>query len=226
MEKKHEKKRYLTNECCVFKKTKERHGGLSNMASGFSLIVNEIPILTSEALYQACRFPHLPEVQRKIISEKSPMSAKMVGKPYRDKTRIDWDKSRVYIMRWCLRIKLAQNFLEFGELLKSTGEKEIVEESNKDDFWGAIRDRNNYDVLEGTNALGRLLMELRKYYFDCLMMNEPIEIPPPDIPGFLLYGEEIKSMVFNPFELLASAHNLKVNDKGSDNNFSQGKFDF
>ena len=49
----------------VFLKTNERFGGLSNMAPGFPLRVNGVRIRTSEALYQACRFPHLPDVHRR-----------------------------------------------------------------------------------------------------------------------------------------------------------------
>lgn len=67
----------------VVLKTKEAFGGLSNMAGGFPLDVNGMRILTSEALYQACRFPHRPEVQTLIIEQKSPMTAKMKSKPYR-----------------------------------------------------------------------------------------------------------------------------------------------
>lgn len=200
--KKHEKKIYKAKECCVFRKTKELYGGLSNMASRYPLKVNGIHILTSEALYQACRFPHLPDVQQKIINEKSPMSAKMVSKPFRNNSRLDWENYRINIMRWCLQIKLAQNFSVFGELLKSTGENFIVEESSKDDFWGAIRDKNHPDILTGTNALGRLLMELRQFYFDCLTSNGPIVIEPLNILNFKLYGEVIKSVEFNPLEEL------------------------
>src|SRR5579859_3354816 len=100
---------YDPAKAAVFCKTTEGFGGLSNMAGGFPLRVNGINILTSEALYQACRFPHLPEVQRLIIEQKSPMTAKMKSKPYRDQSRSDWDSVRVRIMRWCLRVKLAQN---------------------------------------------------------------------------------------------------------------------
>src|SRR5690606_37437152 len=107
--------------------TNEVFGGLSNMAGGFPLRVNGIRILTSEALYQACRFPKRPDVQRLIIGENSPMTAKMKSKPYRQDTRPDWDQVRVKIMRWCLRVKLAQNWHKFSELLLATGDKPIVE---------------------------------------------------------------------------------------------------
>src|SRR6266704_6624321 len=132
-----ESKTYRRDECAVFLKTKEQFGGLSNMAGGYSLFINGIRILTSEALYQACRFPHKPDIQKLIIGQASPMTAKMVSKPHRKDSRPDWDEVRVQIMRWCLRVKLAQHWETFGELLLSTGERSIVEESSRDPFWGA-----------------------------------------------------------------------------------------
>jgi ribA/ribD-fused uncharacterized protein len=189
--KKYEHKIYVANECCIFRKTKELYGGLSNMASGFPLKVNGIQILTSEALYQACRFPHLPDIQENIIKEKSPMSAKMAGKPHRINSRADWDDTRIKIMRWCLSIKLAQNFTAFGSLLESTFNRPIVEDSSKDDFWGAIRDKKDEGILIGTNALGRLLMELRQSYNEKRYKYEMFVVEPLDIPNFTLFGDKI-----------------------------------
>jgi len=57
---------YDRSSSVVFLKTREAFGGLSNMAAGFPLHVQGSRIYTSEALYQACRFPHLPEIQRLI----------------------------------------------------------------------------------------------------------------------------------------------------------------
>lgn len=67
---------------------------------------------------------------------------------------------RVKVMRWCLRVKLAQNWSAFSRLLLATGDRPIVEESRRDEFWGAKP--VNADTLVGVNALGRLLMELRE----------------------------------------------------------------
>ncbi len=192
--KKHENKIYNATESCIFRKTKELYGGLSNMASGFPLKVNGVHILTSEAIYQACRFPHLIDVQEKIIKEKSPMSAKMVGKPFRSNSRADWDDTRIKIMRWCLRVKLAQNFIEFGKLLESTFDKPIVEDSSKDDFWGAIRDKQDENILRGTNALGRLLMELRQFYNDKRYTYEIFVVEPLNILDFKLFGKYIDTI--------------------------------
>ncbi len=184
---------YRATECVVFKKTNERFGGLSNMAPGFPLVVNGVCIRTSEALYQACRFPHMPEVQGLIIRQRSPMTAKMRSKPHRkdSRSRSDWIRVRVTIMRWCLRAKLAQNWEKFGDLLLATEDRPIVEESRRDDFWGAkpIED----GTLVGRNVLGRLLMELREE-FRGLKKEQLKRVEPPDIPDLLLYGEAIRDI--------------------------------
>ena len=161
------------------------------MASGFPLRVNGIRIRTSEALYQACRFPHRPDVQKFIIEEPSPLIAKRKSKPYRAETRPDWDLIRHKIMRWSLRVKLAQNYSAFGSLLLSTGENDIVEQSAKDDFWGAFVMSDGQ--LVGRNVLGRLLMELRER-----LRNDPFDllkvVDPLPIPDFLLLGKEIETI--------------------------------
>ncbi|MBK9290864.1 MAG: NADAR family protein [Bacteroidetes bacterium] len=188
---KNQERIYKIEKICVFRKTKELFGGLSNMASGFPLKINGISILTSEALYQACRFPHMPDVQKKICLEKSPMSAKMVSKPFRSQSRKDWDNVRVDIMYWCLKVKLAQNFVTFGQLLEKTCNKPIVEESIKDPFWDAIRDKENESILKGTNTLGCLLMKLRQEY-NSEKRYELLYVEPLNIPNFLFYGEPIQ----------------------------------
>jgi ribA/ribD-fused uncharacterized protein len=182
---------YKNSESAVFRKTTEKWGGLSNMAAGYPLVVNGIFIRSSEALYQACRYPNLPEVQEKIISQTSPMTAKMVGKPYRDETRKDWNSSRIVIMKWCLRVKLVQNYEKFSTLVTETKNLSIVESSNKDAFWGARPVGG--EMFEGVNALGRLLMELRDLIHK--FKDRPLEVVlPPSIDNFLLFGEQVREV--------------------------------
>ena len=160
------------------------------MAPGFPLCVDGIAIRTSEALYQACRFPHRPDLQRRIIDQPSPMTAKMVGKPFRDDSRPDWERVRTKIMRWCLRVKLAQNFERFSSLLLATGDRPIVEQSRKDDFWGAKPESPSR--LVGANVLGRLLMELREIARE----NGEVlrNVAPLELPDFTLYGRPIEAI--------------------------------
>lgn len=181
-----EERIYHIDHVVTFRKTSEPFGGLSNMAAGYPLIINGVKILTSEALYQSCRYPHLPEVQKEIINQKSPMAAKMKSKKFRPESRDDWEDVRIPIMRWCLKLKLLQNFHMFGELLKKTGTRKIVEVSRRDRFWGAVEKE---DELIGVNALGRLLMELREDYYE--MKSNKYQLNPLPIPNFLLLEKEI-----------------------------------
>jgi len=184
---------YNRGEVVVVYKTKENFGGLSNMASGYPLQINGVHILTTEALYQACRFPHLPDLQREIIAQHSPMTAKMKSKPYQMESRADWDKVRYKVMRWCLRVKLAQNYEEFGRLLLATIDRPIVEQSRKDDYWGAKLADETGDILIGQNVLGRLLMELREKLKKDSDGTLKI-VPPLGVPDFFLLGKPIESV--------------------------------
>ena len=178
---------YHAKDVVRFRKTAEEFGGLSNMAPGYPIVVLGHHIRSSEALYQACRFPHLPEVQLMILNEGSPMTAKMRSKPYRKDSRPDWDEVRVKVMRWCLRVKLIHNWQKFSELLLSTENRPIVEDSRKDSYWGAMP--HNNATLNGQNVLGRLLMELREK-----LRNDPQKlrnIGPLQISNFSLLGDPI-----------------------------------
>lgn len=179
---------YKRSECAVFLRTAEHFGGLSNMAGGYVLFVNGVRVPTSEALYQACRFPHMPEVQKLIIGQTSPMTAKMKSKPYRKDSRPDWDAVRVKVMRWCLHVKLVQHWEKFGDLLLSTGNMPIVEMSYRDQFWGAKP--VDAETLSGMNVLGRLLVELRE------RLREPETyrlwiVEPLSLPQFLFLNKPI-----------------------------------
>ncbi len=185
---------YRRDDVISFRKTGEAFGGLSNMAPGFPIWIFERRVRTAEALYQACRYPHLPHVQRMILNEASPMTAKMRSKPYREESRADWERVRVPIMKWCLRVKLIYNWQRFSELLLATGEKAIVEDSRKDQFWGAKPDIGD-NTLTGQNVLGRLLMELREQ-----LRSSPDalrSITPVRIDMFLLDGRSLPTIMIS-----------------------------
>lgn len=195
---------YQRKDCVVFSKTDGPFGGLSNMAPGYPLLINGHLLANSEVLYQAMRYPLFPEIQEEIITQHSPMTAKMISKKYRPKTRQDWDEIRVKVMRWCLEVKLSQNWDKFGELLRNTGNKQIVEYSSKDHFWGASEIGEG--MLSGTNALGRLLMDLRNKFVHS--NSKPECVAPLSITGFLLYGFEIETICDDPY--FSADHNEKT----------------
>ncbi len=186
---------FYADRSSVFWKVQEEFGGLSNMSSSFPIRVTGIdePIWHSEGLYQACRFPSDPDLQREILREKNPMRAKMMTKPHRDRTRPDWeqgtlehDQARILAMRWSIQLKLMCNPVTFGDLLMSTGFNTIVEKSTKDQFWGAFEQKDG--TLLGQNILGWLLTDLRE---ELRNHGAPSKVEPPNLPDFKLLGKVI-----------------------------------
>ena len=186
------------HDCAVVYRVGEQFGGLSNMSNEYPLLVNGVEIGSSEALYQACRFPHHPDWQREILDAPHAMRSKMASKKEnrREDSRHDWMERRVEIMRWCLRLKLQQHFGDFFNVLKSTGDRMIVERSRKDRFWGAVPDGDA--LLRGENMLGKLLMELRDEVVEWMNAEgDDVEWPdllPLDIPQFELLGRKITDL--------------------------------
>ena len=174
--------------CAVFRKTRDLHGGLSNMAGGFPIAILQATYRTSEALYQACRFPDHPGVQQLIVDERSPMAAKMVAKKHVLLTRPDWMEVRVPVMEWAVRIKLAANFEAFGTVLEETGGLPIVEYSSKDPFWGALPQADG--TLLGANVLGGILDGVYRDYLARPEVFQAVD-PPPGVPGLVLFGEPV-----------------------------------
>lgn len=66
--------------------------------------------------------------------------------------RPDWDEIKVEVMEEGLMAKFTQN-PRLRELLLSTGDRELIEDSPRDNFWGNARN--------GQNMLGKLLMKIR-----------------------------------------------------------------
>lgn len=154
------------------------------MCAGFDLVVNNVRIQSSEILYQACRFPIHPALQLEILSESNPMMAKKIAKKNIHLTRSGWDSNRISIMKWAVFSKLCQNWESFFFLLDSTGDKFIVEHSEKDIFWGARREN---DTFYGVNALGRILMYTRNVARangnSAFSVIQPLKIPQFDLLG-------------------------------------------
>ncbi|SKA82109.1 hypothetical protein SAMN03097719_3493 [Pantoea ananatis] len=183
---------YNQYDSVVFRKTTERWGGLSNMARGYPIVVNGIKIQSSETLYQAMRFTAHPEIQKEILSQNNPMYGKRISRKYHSLTRIHWDHERVTIMKWAVCVKLCQNWEKFSTLLLSTGNKPIVEYSEKDQFWGAKSVGNH--TYSGMNVLGRILMLLRD---TCEHRGQQAftVIPPPKLADFYMFGEHIQNVI-------------------------------
>ena len=116
--------------------------------------------LTTEALFQALRFPEDSKVREIIRAEKSPMTAKMMAKKFKELMVVKPCGSRdIEHMKLMLRLKLTFNKELKAELL-ATEESLIIEDcsSRKASPWGA---KLIDGVWVGENLLGKLWMEYR-----------------------------------------------------------------
>lgn len=95
-----------------------------------------------------------PAEHEHIRSLATPREAKRAGR--RVRLRNDWELVKADVMRRALRAKFEGE--PFRSALLATGERLIVEESDRDLEWGARRAANGW---EGQNRLGQLLMEVR-----------------------------------------------------------------
>ncbi len=187
-------KTYIQDQVVSFCKTREAFGGLSNMAAGYLITLYGVRCRTSEHLYQALKFPNHPEVQAAILEKSSPVAAKMVAKRYRHLIRPDWEEIKLSVMAYCLRAKLQSNFEPFGDLLRSTGDADIVEISSKrDTFWGCIPQG---DLLVGHNHLGIQLTNLREELIDDEGGFHDAKLAPPDGVELRLMGRVLGTLNF------------------------------
>ena len=128
---------------------------LSNF-SAFSLRWNGIRFDTSEAAYHWEKFPSARsvEVRNAIRFAASAHEAFKIAEKHKAERRPDWDDVKVEIMRAILRAKVDQHEYVRRKLL-ATGDRELIEDSWRDDFWGWGPNR------DGANMLGKLWMEIR-----------------------------------------------------------------
>lgn len=128
---------------------------LSNF-SAFSIVWKDLQFPTSEHAYHWEKFiGHENSALRAAIRKAtSAHDAFKIAGAFKSDVRPDWRAVRVDIMRNILRAKAAQHEYVRRKLL-ATGERELIENSWRDDFWGWGPNR------DGKNVLGRLWMEVR-----------------------------------------------------------------
>ena len=162
---------YDRNAVAHFRFTNEPFGELSNFWPLISPIhAGPWRFSTSEALYQAAKFPENPELQERIACTTNAYAAKQLARSVPIASQRQWNARRVDVMRWVLRAKHRANRSRIDDVLLATADRPIVEFSTRDAFWGA---RPQGDHLNGTNALGRLWMEIRQQ----LQEENPLALP-------------------------------------------------
>ena len=151
---------YVKEQACPFRFTKAAWGAFSNFQPlAVPIVAGPWSFQFSESLYQACKFPAHPDVQRRIAEAPTAREAAAIGRTPGLGIDPGWSAQRVHVMRWVLRMKREANAAEIDAVLAATGERPIVEVSTRDPWWGA---RPVADRYEGHNVLGRLWMELRQ----------------------------------------------------------------
>lgn len=109
---------------------------------------------TSEAAYHWFKFPDHPNLQFDVRTARSAHEAFKIAEANRQLRRSDWDDVKLDVMRRIIRAKVEQHEYVRRKLLE-TGDRELVENSWRDSYWGWGESR------DGLNMLGRLWMELR-----------------------------------------------------------------
>jgi ribA/ribD-fused uncharacterized protein len=110
---------------------------------------------TAEHAYHYRKFSDTePELAKEIQHAPSPWAAYQLAKEHKAKERPDWDDVRVEIMTEILQAKAQQN-ADVADCLRSTGSKQIIENSPWDDFWGCGPNG------DGQNMSGKILMQIR-----------------------------------------------------------------
>jgi ribA/ribD-fused uncharacterized protein len=109
---------------------------------------------TSEHAYHWAKFPDDPLKQATLRVASSAHEAFKMAERWRQYRREDWDMVKVDTMRKILREKVRQHDYVRRKLLE-TGDRELVENSWRDDYWGWGPNR------DGQNMLGKLWMEIR-----------------------------------------------------------------
>lgn len=134
-----------------FYKTNEPYGAFNNFKKA-PFYIYERYWKNVEAAYQSQKTLDPKECEA-IAEAVTPREARDLGQKVT--MRSDWDQVKYKVMLECVQAKFEQH-KDLQELLLSTGNEELVEDSSIDYFWGCGADGT------GQNNLGKILMEVRK----------------------------------------------------------------
>lgn len=136
-----------------FYHTKEKYGCFSNFSlHGF--ILDQLYWPTSEHYFQAQKFSDTEHLEKIRLLPTAKEAAKM-GRDRNLPLRKDWGNVKDDTMRKAVLCKFSTH-ADIRQILLSTGEEQIVENSPTDYYWGCGSDGT------GKNMLGIILMEVRE----------------------------------------------------------------
>jgi ribA/ribD-fused uncharacterized protein len=139
-----------------FYKAYEPYGCFSNF-SPHSIKINGVYWRTVEHYYQAQKFVGTPDavIIPVIHTVETPEEAAALGRCCTRKMRLDWEQVKTKVMREAV-LKKFLSHADIREVLLTTGDQLLVENSPKDYFWGCGADHT------GQNYLGKILMSVRE----------------------------------------------------------------
>lgn len=112
--------------------------------------------MTSEHVFHSEKFDD-EKILEELKNTSSAHDAMKLAWANKDKYRTGWDDIKLDVMRKILRAKVEQHPYVKKKLLES-GDKELIENSWRDDFWGWGPNK------DGKNSLGKLWMEIREEF--------------------------------------------------------------
>ncbi|KAJ7888790.1 hypothetical protein B0H13DRAFT_2235009 [Mycena leptocephala] len=139
----------------LFYNKTDPHYGFTNFSS-HPVFYDNKRYPTSEHLFQSFKFqPHRPRLAEHIRTcSERPSVAFSEARRFQPEVRSDWKDVNIQMMDLALWHKFTQHESLKKELL-ATDDAELVEDSDKDSFWGVGTDRR------GRNELGKALERLR-----------------------------------------------------------------
>jgi len=126
---------------------------LSNFSS-FQVEIAGRLFPTSEHAYHWFKFAEHPHIQYEILATRSAHDAFKVAAKHKALRLPNWDDIKVTVMKEIILAKAQQHEYVMRKLL-ATGDRELVENSWRDDVWGWGPNK------DGQNLLGKCWMELR-----------------------------------------------------------------
>ncbi len=110
---------------------------------------------TSEHAFQSVQFINeSPKLAEAIRTAKSAHEAQKIAEENKDRKDSNWDKIKLDVMKEILHCKVEQHPYVKKKLLQS-GDREIIEDSWRDDYWGWGEKE------DGKNMLGKIWMIVR-----------------------------------------------------------------
>jgi hypothetical protein len=138
-----------------FYKVGDPYGCFSNFSPHW-IVVDGVDWPTVEHFYQAQKFvgTESAAVIDRIRSALTASEAAALGRNPAHQLRSDWNRVKRSIMAQGVWVKFSSH-PELAQVLLSTGNEELIEDSPTDYYWGCGADRT------GKNELGKVLMETR-----------------------------------------------------------------